>query len=342
MQIVPPIRAKAHAAHPLEIIMMKRTTCFAALAALAAGCSADPIRTESSTVTQSPSLVGPTGFTGPPGPAGATGAMGATGAPGYGLIGAAGAAGPTGPAGPQGPVGSTGAAGAVMAGARGATGAVGPAGAQGATGQTGAQGASIAGPAGPIGPSGPVGAQGMAGQTGAQGATLIGPAGPAGSQGAAGTQGTSGQTGTQGSTMAGRIGASGSAGATGAQGSVGTTGAQGPVGIVDRWTSYRVINFDYGRSDLSAADRSTISEIAAYLAKNPSLQIGIDGYRDASNLSLSERRVGTVRDALIMAGVPSSKVQIGAFGDPQFSRDKRVEVLLSTGPSQGSQSMTTK
>jgi len=195
------------------------------------------------------------------------------------------------------------------------------------------------GPAGPTGPAGPVGAQGLAGQTGAQGSTLVGPTGPAGSAGGAGTQGISGQAGARGSVMAGGIGGAGHSGAQGAQGVVGPTGPQGPVGIVNSWTSYRVITFDNGRADLSAFDKNTVSEIAAYMAKNPSLQVGLDGYKDPSYQNLSDRRVGTVRDALIVAGVPSYKVQVGAFGDPQFSRDRRVEVLLSTGSSQVNQSM---
>jgi outer membrane protein OmpA-like peptidoglycan-associated protein len=97
--------------------------------------------------------------------------------------------------------------------------------------------------------------------------------------------------------------------------------------------------FGYARADLTASDRNKVSEIAAYLAKNPSLQVGIDGYKDPSNQNLSDRRVGAVRDALIAAGVPSYKVQIGAFGDPQLSRDRRVELLLSTRAGQGNQSM---
>jgi outer membrane protein OmpA-like peptidoglycan-associated protein len=168
---------------------------------------------------------------------------------------------------------------------------------------------------------------------------LTGPAGPTGSQGAAGLQGTSGITGVQGNTTAGNMGPAGTAGPAGNRGFSGPTGSQGAVGIVERWTSFRVINFDYARSDLSSADKSTVNEVAAYMAKNPSLQIGIDGYRDPNAVNLSERRVSTVRDALIVAGVPSYKVQVGAFGDPQFARDRRVEMLLITGPSQTNQSL---
>lgn len=33
--------------------------------------------------------------------------------------------------------------------------------------------------------------------------------------------------------------------------------------------------------------------------------------------------------ALLQAGVPSYKIQTGAFGDPQMRRDRRVDVLVS-------------
>jgi outer membrane protein OmpA-like peptidoglycan-associated protein len=179
-----------------------------------------------------------------------------------------------------------------------------------------------------------MGAQGMMGRTGTQGTTLVGPVGTTGAQGAVGTQGIGGQTGGQGSTMAGSVGAAGSAGPAGVQGTTGATGAQGPVGIVARWTSYRVINFAYNSSDLSSSDQRTIADAATYLAKNPSLQVGLDGYRDPRNPYMSNRRIGAVRDALIAAGVPYDKVQVGAFGDPEASREQRVEMLLRTGPAE--------
>jgi outer membrane protein OmpA-like peptidoglycan-associated protein len=73
-----------------------------------------------------------------------------------------------------------------------------------------------------------------------------------------------------------------------------------------------------------------VAEIAAYLAKNPSLQVGIDGTTDSPNQDLTAGRVGAVRAALMQAGVPDQKIRRGAFNDPQFTHDGRVEVLLST------------
>ena len=184
---------------------------------------------------------------------------------------------------------------------------------------------------GPTGPVGPVGAQGMAGRTGSQGSTLVGPTGPVGDTGSAGGQGISGQTGARGSVMAGGVGGSGSSGAPGMQGQTGPAGAQGPAGVIASWTAYREFTFDQGRVDIRRSQRGMASEIASYLANNPSLQVGIDGtMMDSRNQSLTDGRVNSVRVALEQAGVPNYKIRQGAFNDPQFTHDGGVEVLLST------------
>jgi OOP family OmpA-OmpF porin len=93
--------------------------------------------------------------------------------------------------------------------------------------------------------------------------------------------------------------------------------------------------FEYDRADLQPSDTSKVSEIAAYMNQNPSLQVGIDGSMDPRgtdprNQDLSDRRVSAVRNALIQAGVPAYKIQAGAFGDAWLARDRRVEVLIRT------------
>jgi outer membrane protein OmpA-like peptidoglycan-associated protein len=124
-------------------------------------------------------------------------------------------------------------------------------------------------------------------------------------------------------------------GPSGPAGTTGATGAQDMVGVVEGWTSFREFVFDYDRSDMQAADHTSIDEIASYMRQHPSLQLGIDGSmdprgNDPHDQSLSNRRVNAVRDALIQAGVPSHKIQAGAFGDTRLTRDRRVEVLIST------------
>ena len=76
-------------------------------------------------------------------------------------------------------------------------------------------------------------------------------------------------------------------------------------------------------------------EIARYLKGNPSLKIAIDGSMDPlgadpRNQNLSDQRVTAIRDALIKAGVPAAKIQLGAFGDTELTRDRRVAGLVRT------------
>jgi outer membrane protein OmpA-like peptidoglycan-associated protein len=171
----------------------------------------------------------------------------------------------------------------------------------------------------------------VAGSTGAQGPTRVGPTGPAGAAGATGAQGATGATGAQGSTeLAGVTGPTGRTGAAGPQGAIGQTGAQGPGGAAGGWTPFKDFWFDYNKSDLQSSDSSKVSDIASYLRQNPGQQVGIDGSMDPNNTDLTNRRVSAVRNALLQAGVPSNKIQTGAFGNQQQQRDRRVEVLVSS------------
>jgi len=282
-----------------------------------------------------PSLIGPRGADGPAGPEGARGPTGQTGAPGYAMAGPRGAPGEMGYTGEQGPTGATGPSGFLVRGRAGVAGPTGPQGETGAIGQTGVRGESAAGFAGPDGARGPTGPQGATGATGIRGATLEGPTGPAGYAGAAGTRGETGNTGDQGRTMLGVAGPAGPSGALGSKGSTGEVGAQGGAGDVSCWTAYREFWFPYGSSEMLSSETGKPTEIAVYLRQNPSLQVGIDGTMDPrgtdpKDQNLDDRRVSTVRNALIASGVPSHKIKIGAFGDPELRRDRRIEVLFTS------------
>ncbi|MFU1717405.1 collagen-like protein [Bacillus velezensis] len=204
-------------------------------------------------ISNIPTLAGPTGATGPTGPTGAVGPAGATGPTG--------AIGPTGVtgAGLQGivafnpliaptyttgqvvlyngssyvanvnsPAGTPGASAdytlLAAAGITGATGATGPTGSTGATGDTGPTG--ITGATGGTGPTGITGATGATGPIGSTGVT--GDTGPTGSTGATGGTGLTGSTGVTGDT--GPTGSTGATGGTGPTGSTGATGGTGPTG----------------------------------------------------------------------------------------------------------------
>lgn len=280
-------------------------------------------------------LVGPRGADGPTGPKGATGPAGQAGAAGLAVAGERGPEGATGATGAQGPAGQRGAAGDLVVGPTGAVGPVGVAGAQGAAGATGVRGASGTGTVGPAGPVGPTGPQGPAGDAGAKGPALVGPAGPVGRAGARGEVGSAGQVGAQGSTTAGIAGAVGVRGEVGPQGDIGRIGPRGATGIVERWTEYREFWFDGQTDTIHPADRPMVGDIVTYLNENPSLQVGIDSSMntngaDQSNYPLASRRGDAVRDALVQGGVSPDRITTGTFGNVDFRRDGRVEVLFKT------------
>jgi len=134
---------------------------------------------------------------------------------------------------------------------------------------------------------------------------------------------------------------------TGVQGPAGITGAQGapassPLPGV-RWMSLTEIMFDYDRSDIRYSESRKPAEVATYMSQNPSVRLGIDGYTDLRGTSqynppLSQRRVTTVRDALIQVGVPADRIETGTFGSDRVmcnpsteqcsQREGRVEVLV--------------
>jgi outer membrane protein OmpA-like peptidoglycan-associated protein len=131
-----------------------------------------------------------------------------------------------------------------------------------------------------------------------------------------------GATGAAGSdAVAGIRGPTGPTGAAGPQGETGPTGARGPILGGARWTAFRDYTFAADSNDILSSDDSKARDVADYLNQNPSYRVGLDG----SN----ENQVGSVRDALIAAGVSASRIETGAFDDPQLRRDDRVAVLVS-------------
>jgi outer membrane protein OmpA-like peptidoglycan-associated protein len=95
------------------------------------------------------------------------------------------------------------------------------------------------------------------------------------------------------------------------------------------WTPFNTFWFETNASEIAPADSAKVADIANYLAQNPDQQAGIDGANDSQSPSLSGRRVASVRQALLAAGVPASRIQTGDFGTSQQRPERRVEVLVS-------------
>lgn len=160
---------------------------------------------------------------------------------------------------------------------------------------------------------GPQGAQGPQGQ--------MGPTGPAGTQGVAGVQGPMGPQGAQ--------------------------GLQGPMGAKGddmTWHTFANVLFDIDKADLRPAETAKIGEIVAFMKDNPSYQVELEGFadprgKDNHNLALSKKRVQTVRDALISAGVATERIRVGSYGELNpvckekegacWQLDRRVEVIVA-------------
>ncbi|MEM7387000.1 MAG: OmpA family protein, partial [Verrucomicrobiota bacterium] len=99
------------------------------------------------------------------------------------------------------------------------------------------------------------------------------------------------------------------------------------------------VYFDSGSSQIKAADRKKIQNIATYIKNaGQDLKLTVGGYADSSgntaaNETLSIRRATAVRDVLVSLGVNESMMKVDAFGEePSSEADKwksrRVQLTL--------------
>lgn len=99
------------------------------------------------------------------------------------------------------------------------------------------------------------------------------------------------------------------------------------------WTPYRSFSFEPNSVAIRGSHIDQVAEIAAYMEQNPTARLGLDGsvdgqFTDPRDRELNDRRAAAIRSALIQAGTPASRIETGAFGDPQLRRERQVEVLL--------------
>jgi len=109
----------------------------------------------------------------------------------------------------------------------------------------------------------------------------------------------------------------------GSTGPAGVMGAQGPTRSVEGWTSFNEVRFDLNQTYIRTDEMYKVSDVVTYIQKNPSHRVGIDTFADPIgtdpyNVSLGQRRVDAVRDALINAGLPASKITKGGIGQARF------------------------
>jgi outer membrane protein OmpA-like peptidoglycan-associated protein len=86
--------------------------------------------------------------------------------------------------------------------------------------------------------------------------------------------------------------------------------------------------FSIGKSDLSAASKSSLDKLFALLVKYPDTNIEIQGHTDntgtqALNLKLSQKRADAVKGYLSTKGIDAARLTSKGFGEdsPQYSND---------------------
>ncbi len=81
-----------------------------------------------------------------------------------------------------------------------------------------------------------------------------------------------------------------------------------------------VVYFDFDAFDIKPEFRETVLAHAAYLTKNPSSKLTIEGHCDERgtpeyNIGLGDRRAGAVRQLLKLQGVSDRQIEIISFGE---------------------------
>jgi len=101
---------------------------------------------------------------------------------------------------------------------------------------------------------------------------------------------------------------------------------EAPEGVQD--FEFGVISFAFGGAVLSELDQAYLDEVADHLASHPEIELELRGYSDSvgsksSNLRLSGKRCGVVRDYLTAKGVAANRLILEAFGErnPAFSNN---------------------
>jgi outer membrane protein OmpA-like peptidoglycan-associated protein len=102
--------------------------------------------------------------------------------------------------------------------------------------------------------------------------------------------------------------------------------------------------FDYNKAELKPGAQGDISKLASFLQENADRKVIVEGYTDSTgsaayNQTLSERRAGSVRMALVGKGVDPARIVVQGYGKEYPVADntsnsgramnRRVEVTIS-------------
>lgn len=113
-------------------------------------------------------------------------------------------------------------------------------------------------------------------------------------------------------------GAGGQSGQSGQAGQAGQAGGQEAASMMLTRVGDRIF-FDYDKSDLKPAARSTVQGWANWLKANPGGNFTIEGHADERgtreyNLALGERRAVAIKNYLVALGVGAGRVRTISYG----------------------------
>lgn len=95
------------------------------------------------------------------------------------------------------------------------------------------------------------------------------------------------------------------------------------------WRVYREYRFNDGSAMVRPKEVVKSIDTAAYARQNPSAHFRVDGFRNDQSEDLGRRRLQTVRNSLIDAGVPAMQVEIGILARRRGPHEGVVQVQLS-------------
>lgn len=98
-------------------------------------------------------------------------------------------------------------------------------------------------------------------------------------------------------------------------------------------TGSNIIYFGANSSGLGAPARAVLSAQAAWLRRQPSVVVQIEGHGDQNDsrdhaLAMGARRAQEVRDYLVLMGVPSAQISITSWGKARPGAGRAVTILV--------------
>lgn len=132
------------------------------------------------------------------------------------------------------------------------------------------------------------------------------------------------------------LGTSGAGDASGAGSGIGSDDTSG-LSLADR-----TVYFAFDGTDLDAAGQTIVKRFAAYLAKNPTAKVRLEGHADERgtreyNVGLGERRANAVAAALIAGGATAAQISNVSYGEERaadpghdeaaWAKNRRVEIV---------------